>query len=67
LSFSLRKDWLPVDTRVVLYDAVGRMVQNRQLATGMNTLDMGDASAGIYFYQIINEGDILQQGKVVKQ
>jgi hypothetical protein len=67
LSFSLRKDWLPVDTRVVVFDAVGRMVQNRQLATGMNTLDMGEASAGIYFYQIINEGDILQQGKVVKR
>ena len=67
LSFSLRKDWLPVDTRVVVYDAVGRMVQNRQLATGMNTLDMGGASAGIYFYQISEAGNILQQGKVVKQ
>ena len=67
LSFSLRKDWLPINTRVVVFDAVGRIILNRQLIAGINTLDMGTASAGIYFYQISEAGNILQQGKVVKQ
>ena len=67
LTFSLRTGWLPTDARVLIYDQVGRPVQNRRLSAGMNTLDMGEVPAGVYFYQLIAEGRIIESGKVVKQ
>ena len=67
LTFSLRAGWLPTDARVLIYDQVGRPVQNRRLSAGMNTLDMGEVPAGVYFYQLIAEGQVIESGKVVKQ
>ncbi|MCG8328640.1 MAG: PKD domain-containing protein [Chitinophagales bacterium] len=67
LTFSLRAGWLPTDARILIYDQVGRPVQNRRLSAGMNTLDMGEVPAGVYFYQLIAEGQIVESGKVVKQ
>ena len=66
LTFSLRAGWLPTDARVLIYDQVGRFVQNRRVSAGMNTLEMGEVPAEVYFYQLIAEGQAVESGKLVK-
>jgi hypothetical protein len=67
LTLSLHPGWLPTDARVLVYDQVGRLVQQRRLAAGINTLDLMREAAGMYFYQIIAEGKLVQSGAVVKE
>jgi hypothetical protein len=67
LTLSLRPGWLPTDARVLVYDQVGRLVQQRRLSAGINTLDLMREAAGMYFYQIIAEGKLVQSGAVVKE
>ena len=48
-----------------LFDALGRAVKQEIISSATTTLDRDNLSNGIYFWQLENEGKILERGKVV--
>jgi hypothetical protein len=48
-----------------LYDAFGRMIQTTVMETHRTTLEKKDLPAGVYFYDVRNNNEILETGKLV--
>jgi len=61
-------DWIyPIqDAELRILDALGRLVyQNRQL-TSPSTIDTRHWTPGVYFYQLLEKGEIVKTGKLLK-
>ncbi|MEM8584169.1 MAG: PKD domain-containing protein [Bacteroidota bacterium] len=58
-------DYLPLNGRFILYDAVGREVFSEQVLYRQARFDLGGLVAGIYYYSFWDEGRKIGQGKVV--
>ncbi|HFA50861.1 MAG TPA: T9SS type A sorting domain-containing protein, partial [Bacteroidetes bacterium] len=66
-------DYLPKAGKVVLYDVAGQRHKVQPLQTGWNTLRLDGLRAGVYFYEIWENGPecsggavLLRSGKLVK-
>jgi len=65
-SLSLRPGWLPVDAWVEVYDAVGRRVRRQPLRAGVNGVELAGQPGGVYVWRVVQRGQLLSVGKIVK-
>ena len=65
-SLSLRPGWLPVDAWVEVYDAVGRRVHRQPLRAGVNGVGLAGQAGGVYVWRVVQSGQVLGVGKIVK-
>jgi PKD repeat protein len=49
-----------------LYDMAGRPVREERLTLGMNEIEAGPLPAGMYFWQVTADGEVVKSGKIVK-
>jgi hypothetical protein len=64
-NFQLQLSETPApQTYLHLYDALGREVGKEPVLSSQNTLRRNGLAAGIYFWQLENSGNILNQGKL---
>ena len=49
-----------------VYDAAGRMVQQRQVLPGLSRIDLGGQPKGVYYVRVLQGGLLLYAGQVVK-
>jgi hypothetical protein len=59
-------DYMPLNGRFKLYDAVGREVFSRQVLYRQASFNLSHLTAGIYYYSFWDGGRQLGQGKVVR-
>ena len=50
-----------------MLDALGRLIHTELILSANQQLDIDDWKSGVYFYQIVQEGNIKKVGKIVKQ
>ncbi len=50
-----------------LYNELGVKIMDKQLMAELSSLDISGLSAGIYFYSISTETDLLKTGKIIKK
>lgn len=50
-----------------LYNVSGQLIKTSKLTEKNNFLDLSSYAGGIYFYKVTNGGNIIKQGKIVKQ
>ncbi|KGE85079.1 hypothetical protein IX84_29735 [Phaeodactylibacter xiamenensis] len=65
-SLSLRPGWLPVDAWLEVYDAVGRQVHRQPLRAGVNSVELSGQPGGVYVWRVVQKGQVLGVGKIVK-
>jgi hypothetical protein len=51
----------------MVYDAIGRQITSKSLANGLQTINLGLASTGIYFYTIRDNDEVSVTGKIIVQ
>jgi hypothetical protein len=49
-----------------LYDMAGHLVRQERLVLGMNEIDTGGLTAGMYFWEVTAGAEAVKSGKVVK-
>jgi len=49
-----------------LYDMTGRPVREERLTLGVNEIEAGLLPAGMYFWQVTADGEVVKSGKIVK-
>jgi len=49
-----------------LYDMAGRPVREERLTLGVNEIEAGPLPAGMYFWQVTADGEVVKSGKIVK-
>ena len=59
-------DYLPLDAVIKLHDNSGKLVTQKPLSGQSTTIDLMDISAGIYFYEIWDNGVRLKMDKLIK-
>ena len=59
-------DYLPLDAVIKLHDNSGKLVTQKPLSGQSTTIDLMDISAGIYFYEICDNGVRLKMDKLIK-
>jgi len=52
-------------TELQLYNVLGSLVYNAVVTEQTTTLDTGTLPSGIYFYQVIHDGKVIQTGRLV--
>jgi len=66
-SFLFVEGPVGVDIEIRLFDALGRLVINKQLIHGNDRLEVQQLNAGAYFYQLVStQGEIIQTGTLMK-
>jgi len=55
------------DLTLQLFDAQGRRLQDTRLNSNVTTKNTGQYPGGLYFYQILSEGNVVYNGKWVKE
>ena len=65
-SLSLRPGWLPVDAWVEVHDAVGRRLHRQPLRAGVNSVKLAGQPGGVYVWRVLQKGQVLGVGKIVK-
>ena len=65
-------DYLKIETarknlRFSLFDINGKMVNNADLDTQSKELTTGNLNSGFYFYNVTDNGRIIQSGKLIKK
>ncbi len=59
-------DYLPKNSKIVLYDAIGQLHKMQSLQTGWNTILLDGLQAGLYFYEIWEGQVLLKSGRLVR-
>lgn len=54
-------------TNINVYDIYGKLVNAQNATMGVNTINLSDVSAGVYFLRIFNENTLIGTSKVVRQ
>ena len=57
------KDYVIKNSEFKMFDVFGRVVNSFDIHDSKFNIERGSLSSGVYFYQIINEGDIIAHGK----
>ncbi len=66
-SFLFVEGPVGVDAEIRLFDALGRVVINKQLINGNDRVEVQQLSAGAYFYQLVSiQGEIIKTGTLMK-
>ena len=62
-------DWpdFKTNAEIKIIDAAGRFIHSESILSVKHQLDIQDWKKGLYFYQVIQEGQIKKVGKMVKQ
>lgn len=50
-----------------IYNILGELMLKKQLSTGINEIEIGSLSKGIYFYQVSDKNKIIQIGKFIME
>jgi hypothetical protein len=60
---------LPQNTELKLYDALGQLVLEQQIAKGMQQVQISlkGLEHGVYFFELVNDEVVIGNGKVVKE
>jgi DNA-binding beta-propeller fold protein YncE len=58
-------DYMPLNGRFKLYDAVGREVFSRQVLYRQASFNLGHLASGVYYYDFWDQGQQLGRGKVL--
>jgi formylmethanofuran dehydrogenase subunit C len=56
-----------VNCQLNLVNVLGEVVLSERISQSSSKIETGNLPAGIYFYQLINQGKIIQTGKLVSQ
>jgi hypothetical protein len=59
-------DYLPHNASLILYTATGQPVHHQRINFGWNLVPLEGIAPGLYFYEVRDEGKILQSGKLIK-
>lgn len=59
-------DYLPQHATLYLHTATGQIVHQQRITYGWNLVPLEPLAPGLYFYEVRDEGKILQTGKLVK-
>ena len=49
-----------------LYDQMGRLVCEKQLAFGVTEIDTDTSPPGLYFWEVVGNGGRAKAGKIIK-
>jgi len=52
------------NVRILLWNSLGEIVKEESLKQNSNIIDVNNLNSGIYFYQILDNQDMLTQGKL---
>jgi hypothetical protein len=52
---------------MVLYSAIGERILSKTLPSGMQSIETGQLPAGMYYWQVLEEGRAVGTGKLVKK
>jgi hypothetical protein len=55
------------DAVIKIYDVCGKGIKNISINTNETIIDRGELQSGIYFYQIINNNERIDNGKLIIQ
>ncbi len=58
-------DYYPKYAELLIFDGMGRRVHRQRIFHGWNTVLGSDWAAGVYFYELWDDGVVLDKGKVV--
>ena len=67
ISFQLSADISVQDLRLSIFNAAGQAIKNDLLQTTITNVSLKTYKTGIYFYKIMNKGQILYTGKFIIQ
>lgn len=51
--------------KLVIYDATGKLITSKLLPNNQQKMMLELENKGMYFYQVVNQAEILQQGKLI--
>ena len=51
--------------KITLYNILGKKVKEQKLNTAQNIIEKGNLNNGLYFYNLNNEDNLIESGKVI--
>jgi len=58
--------YIPQRARILIYNSVGDLIIHKKIFYGQNKIELADHPSGIYFYQILENGMSISNGKMIK-
>ena len=56
-----------IDHRLLLYNAFGRLVHQSSVSTEKHSVNLNHLPSGAYFYVLLHQEEVIQQGSLIKQ
>ncbi|MCF8296977.1 MAG: ice-binding family protein [Saprospiraceae bacterium] len=67
LNISINNDFQMNNTELIIYNVLGENVLNTSITKQLSTINTAYLPSGIYFFRVIDNGEIIQSGKLISK